>query len=84
MHRVLRELAGMFVACVVGVIPAFAAPWPQFRGPTGLGYTEATNLPLTWSAKTGDNVLWQSPLKGQGHASPIVWGDAVPAGLSLA
>ena len=39
-----------------------AANWPQFRGPTGLGYTEEKNLPLTWNAKTGENILWKSPL----------------------
>jgi outer membrane protein assembly factor BamB len=66
--------------CWIGlaVLPvAHAAQWPQFRGPTGLGYTDETNLPTTWNGKTGENVLWQSPLIGQGHASPVVWGDAV-------
>src|SRR5580658_8262740 len=51
--------------------------WPAFRGPTGLGYTDEKNLPLNWDAKDGKNVLWKSPLIGQGHASPIVWGDKV-------
>jgi len=49
--------------------------WPQFRGPTGLGYTTERNLPVTWGGPDGENVLWKSPLVGQGHASPIVWGD---------
>jgi outer membrane protein assembly factor BamB len=52
-----------------------AEDWPQFRGPTGLGYTAARNLPLTWGGPGAKNVRWQAPLKGQGHASPIVWGD---------
>ena len=51
--------------------------WPQFRGPTGLGYTEEKNLPLQWGGPANENVLWKSPLNGAGHASPIVWGDAV-------
>ncbi len=54
-----------------------AENWPQFRGPTGLGYTEDTRLPLTWGGPEHRNILWKAPLKGQGHASPIVWGDAV-------
>ncbi len=54
-----------------------AENWPQFRGPTGLGYTEDTQLPLTWGGPEQRNILWKAPLKGQGHASPIVWGDAV-------
>ena len=56
-----------------------AANWPQFRGPTGLGYTEEKNLPLTWNAKTGENILWKSPLpkSDNPYSSPVVWGDRV-------
>lgn len=72
-----ERLLGILVVMLAGVSLAPTAEWPQFRGSTGLGYTAETNLPLTWNAKTGENVLWQSPLIGQGHASPIVWGDAV-------
>jgi outer membrane protein assembly factor BamB len=53
------------------------ANWPGFRGPTGLGYTTETNLPLTWGGPAGENVRWTAPLPGQGHASPIVWDQAV-------
>lgn len=48
------------------------AQWPQFRGPTGLGYTTETNLPVKWGGPSNENVRWKSPLVGQGHASPIV------------
>jgi hypothetical protein len=51
--------------------------WPGFRGPTGLGYTQERNLPLRWGGPEGENVLWKAPLRGQGHASPIVWDDRV-------
>jgi hypothetical protein len=54
-----------------------AENWPQFRGPTGLGYTPDQNLPLRWDGAKGENVVWKSPLIGAGHASPIVWGDRV-------
>ncbi len=56
-----------------------AANWPQFRGPTGLNYTDEKNLPLTWNAKTGENILWKSPLpkSDNPYSSPIVWGDRV-------
>lgn len=49
--------------------------WPAFRGPSGLGYTTEQNLPLEWGGPANKNVAWKSPLKGQGHASPIVWND---------
>ena len=55
----------------------FGENWPRFRGPTGLGYTEERNLPVTWGGAEKKNVFWEAPLKGQGHASPIVWGDLV-------
>jgi outer membrane protein assembly factor BamB len=54
-----------------------AGDWPQFRGPTGLGYTTETELPVSWSGASGENVLWKSPLTGEGHASPIVRGERV-------
>ncbi len=53
------------------------ANWPGFRGPTGLGYTTEENLPIVWGGAARENVRWISPLRGQGHASPIVWDQAV-------
>ena len=58
-------------------ISSFAADWAQFRGPTGQGLTEEKELPLKWGGKERENVRWQVPLRGQGHASPIVSGDAI-------
>jgi outer membrane protein assembly factor BamB len=51
--------------------------WPQFRGPTGLGYCDEADLPIEWGGAEKKNVLWTSPLVGQGHASPVVWGQKV-------
>lgn len=52
-----------------------AENWPQFRGPRGDGVSGEKNPPLRWSAT--ENILWRTPIPGEGHASPIVWGDAV-------
>ena len=73
----LRSMHLLFVAltgCWLG-ISAFAADWPQFREPTGLGFTDEKELPLKWGGEEKVNVRWQVPLRGQGHASPIVPGD---------
>ena len=51
--------------------------WPQFRGPTGLGYCDERDLPVEWGGAEKKNVLWSAPLIGQGHASPVVWGNRV-------
>jgi outer membrane protein assembly factor BamB len=56
-----------------------AGDWPQFRGPTGLGYSEENELPLTWNARTGENIAWQVPLppSDNAYSSPIVSGGRV-------
>jgi outer membrane protein assembly factor BamB len=74
-----RELL-IFLTCTTA---ALADHWPQFRGPTGLGYTTETNLPLTWGGRSNENVLWKVPVIGQGHASPIVWGDSIFVSTAL-
>jgi outer membrane protein assembly factor BamB len=58
---------------------AHGADWPQFRGPTGLGYTAESNLPLAWNAKTGEGIAWQSilPKSDNPWSSPIVSGGRV-------
>src|ERR1051325_5025418 len=67
----------LFTSFAASNLPA--SNWPQFRGPTGLGYTDETNLPLTWSGKTGENVLWKTPLPKADNpfSSPIVWENRV-------
>lgn len=64
---------------------AQAGDWPGWRGPTGMGQTDETNLPLTWGGKDNVNVLWKVPLAGQeakagqdqNQSSPIVSGGRV-------
>lgn len=81
-----RSLA--LVACLCACAGAPAADWPGWRGPTGMGHTSDKKLPLTWSAKTGENVLWKAdlPLQGkadvvsgvdQNQSSPVVVGGKV-------
>jgi outer membrane protein assembly factor BamB len=69
---------------VFGLLPVLflalavnAEDWPQFRGPTGLGYSSERVLPTEWGGRDRKNVLWTAPLVGEGHASPIVWKDRV-------
>jgi outer membrane protein assembly factor BamB len=84
--------AGVLALALTGcflVIPAAgrAGDWPGWRGPTGLGYTDEKDLPLTWNGKAGRNILWKALLHGGGKnnpefsspgwSSPIVWRDRV-------
>ena len=58
---------------VCGVLPA--AEWRQFRGPTGQGTTESTNVPLQWNQSK--NIVWKQGLPGQGWSSPVLAGERI-------
>lgn len=74
-HRECTLATALFVAAgIARLLSGGEDNWPQFRGPTGLGYTRETDLPLTWGGPKAENVRWKAPLVGKGHASPIVWG----------
>jgi outer membrane protein assembly factor BamB len=61
-------------------LPA-AAPasgsWPSFRGRQASGIAEGQHLPDRWDAKSGEGILWRTPIPGLAHSSPVVWGDRV-------
>ena len=44
-------------------------------GPSGQGLATGSGYPDTWSST--QNVLWKTPVPGNGNSSPIVWGDQV-------
>ncbi len=52
-----------------------AENWPQFRGPDGQGHTLAKNLPTQWAPTK--NVVWETPIPGEGWSSPVVWGQQI-------
>lgn len=49
--------------------------WPQWRGPLANGTAPRANPPVEWSERK--NVRWKVELPGQGHSSPIVFGERV-------
>jgi len=51
--------------------------WPTFRGPQASGIAEGQNLPDHWNAKTGENILWRTPIPGLAHSSPVIWGNRI-------
>lgn len=51
------------------------AAWPQFRGPDGQGHVLQGALPLRWSEKK--NVVWKTPLPGEGWSSPVIQGNQI-------
>lgn len=77
MVQPLRFLA-LVISFVAGV--AHAGDWPNFRGPSGMGHSTASSLPLTWGGAKNENIVWKAPLLAtddkvkldQNQSSPIV------------
>ncbi|MBI5819164.1 MAG: PQQ-binding-like beta-propeller repeat protein [Verrucomicrobia bacterium] len=49
--------------------------WPQFRGPDGMGHSNATGLPVTWSET--QNIKWKTAIHDKGWSSPVIWGNQI-------
>ncbi len=56
-------------------VNASSTDWPNFRGPSGMGTSDAAGLPVTWSER--ENIVWKTPLPGAGASSPVVFGDRI-------
>lgn len=69
MVQFYRGFVLLLFLSVVFASALHAQDWPRFRGPGGLGVSDAGDLPLTWSAT--ENVLWKTALPGYGSSSPI-------------
>lgn len=52
-----------------------AENWPGFRGPTRQGISQEKDVPTQWSQTS--NVLWKTPVPGNGWSSPIVFDNRV-------
>ena len=72
----------LFCLCLVPLLAwaldqpaAPAAYWSQWRGPLATGAAPYSTPPIAWSET--ENIRWKVAIPGQGHASPIVWGDRV-------
>jgi outer membrane protein assembly factor BamB len=49
--------------------------WHQWRGPRADGLAPLGDPPIEWSETK--NIRWKVAVPGEGHATPIVWGDRV-------
>ncbi|MDP7052055.1 MAG: PQQ-like beta-propeller repeat protein [Verrucomicrobiota bacterium] len=71
--RMLPLLLVAFCAKAAPVDPL--AQWGQWRGPLGTGAAPKADPPTKWDKET--NMRWKTRIPGQGHASPVVWGEDV-------
>lgn len=73
-HLCRPLLVGLLALSWLGVASTHAAdePWSRFRGPNGEGISAAKCVPTEVNA---GNTKWKTDLPGEGHSSPIFFGD---------
>ncbi|NQV32473.1 MAG: PQQ-binding-like beta-propeller repeat protein, partial [Phycisphaeraceae bacterium] len=49
--------------------------WYRFRGKDGAGVVHTSDIPTEWNGPEGTGIAWKVPLPGDGHNSPITWGN---------
>src|SRR5437773_11630223 len=72
-HRSTLSLCGVLLVALAAA--GAGENWPEFRGPSGDGHSDARGLPLRWSET--ENVRWKTPIHDKGWSSPVIWGDQV-------
>jgi outer membrane protein assembly factor BamB len=75
MTRSFARQAVLATALIFAVAARAADEWPRFRGPTGMGTSDATGVPVKWSAD--ENVAWKVAVPGRGWSSPVVGGGRI-------
>ncbi len=73
MRRPPSALSIAFVALLAATVRG-GGEWPRFRGPDGAGVSDATTIPVEWTA---EDYNWRVELPGSGHSSPVVWGSRI-------
>jgi outer membrane protein assembly factor BamB len=77
----IRHLAFIMIGLSLAASSAWGqspavSPWPQFRGPNGMGVAEdAGKLPVVFSDK--NNLFWKATVTGDGWSSPVLTQDRV-------
>jgi outer membrane protein assembly factor BamB len=73
--KILWCLAALLPMAALAEGPRDEDNWAQWRGPLDTGAAPKADPPLEWSETK--NIKWKVPVTGQGHSSPIVWGDRI-------
>ena len=75
MPRIPLFAALLFASTLRAEEAARLDAWPQWRGPHGNGSAPRAEPPLRFGPS--ENLRWKAETPGEGHASPVVWGDLV-------
>jgi outer membrane protein assembly factor BamB len=71
----MRQLTTWLMILVFTGVTWGSGKWPQFRGPSGDGTSDATGLPLKWSED--EKVTWKTLIHGRGWSSPVIDGEQI-------
>jgi outer membrane protein assembly factor BamB len=74
-----KLLHSLIVVCLtILIMPGLACSqdlnWTQFRGSKLNGISSAVNIPVEWNES---NTVWKTEIHGNGHSSPVVFGNQV-------
>ena len=74
----LSTLLLVCAAAASTLLQSSAPPWNQGPGPHGNWHSEGVDPPpLRFSVRTGENILWRTPLPETGQGGIAIWGDRV-------
>ena len=73
MLKRLFSFALLIIPCICP--QTLSADWPQFRGPSGQGYSDAQGLPIEFGET--QHVSWKTAIPGTGWSSPVVGGRQI-------
>jgi len=73
--RIFSCLCWLVAFAAIAADSSLAENWPGFRGPTRQGISHETDIPIEWS--TTSNIVWKTPIPGEGWSSPIVFNNHV-------
>ena len=73
----MRKFLQVVVPCIAFLpFSLTGQEWPQFRGPQASGLGTGKTV-TEWNIETGKNILYQVPVPGLGHSSPIIVEDRI-------
>lgn len=72
---IMRCVWLVFVLALGGPWLAAGENWPEYRGPSGDGHSQATKTPTRWSES--ENVRWKTAIHDKGWSSPVIWGRQI-------
>ncbi len=68
-------LCVLLLGATLGVAPAAAENWPNWRGPTRDGVSAETGLPVEWD--TERNIAWKLEMPAWSGSTPVIWNERI-------